>query len=480
MFFNKKDIATTKNNDLEKQLKALIEVNNALVGVLNLDETLSLITNTLVKTINISFSGVYVWEEKLKKLKLKSINLPTIVQKMGEIQLGNLFANVGFSINDTENYHIKSFSRNEFLTTQDYYDLSRPLLTKQFSATVQKLLRAKWGITVPLVAKDKKLGVLSLVWKGKEINENDKIIIKTFADQIATALYNSQLFEEKQKSVEDLEETLRKERDMIDIIGHELRTPLTSAKTGLEVVKMNIAKEELENKTLDKYMKNVEESLNREVALLETMLSTTKLDKGELGLSYQKVNLKEIVGTSYANFDKKAKDKGLELILTPPTRAVHAYCDALRAQEVVDNLIDNSIKYTNKGSITVEIESIDKNVTIKVSDTGVGIAKEDLKNIGNKFFRAKTYLGDGDKNGNNLVRPGGTGLGLYVSFNLIESMDGKISIKSVEGEGSTFKVTLPAYIGQKEALFDKSSDLDKFAKFRKDKKKVKAKKKVKD
>jgi len=105
-------------------------------------------------------------------------------------------------------------------------------------------------------------------------------------------------------------------------------------------------------------------------------------------------------------------------------------------------LISNAIKYTNKGGVKIKVSHNKKFVKIDISDTGIGMSEEDLKNVGKKFYRSNQYL---NKEGKNvpLVRPGGSGLGLFVTFGLIKAHGGTIKVKSKLGKGSTFSFTLP-------------------------------------
>lgn len=254
--------------------------------------------------------------------------------------------------------------------------------------------------------------------------------------------------EELQEKNTQLEETLRKERDMMDILGHELRTPLTIGKNAMKILKKKHEKEgKIDNATLDKYLEMADENLSREAKLLETLLSTTKIDNNAVDLHFEKVDLIDVVNDSLDAHEPKAKDKGLEITFEPPKEA-YIYADRNRMQEVVDNLIDNAIKYTKEGLVTIEINPAKDMTEVKVIDSGVGIPKEDLDKLGQKFYRINTYLDSSKKSDYKVVRPGGTGLGLYVTFNLVELMDGKITVDSEVGKGSIFSVQIPTFSGQ--------------------------------
>lgn len=122
----------------------------------------------------------------------------------------------------------------------------------------------------------------------------------------------------------------------------------------------------------------------------------------------------------------------------------------------MDNFLSNALKYTQEG--TVEITpSIENDMgCVAVKDSGIGISKEDLQHLGKKFFRAKQYIKESTNPTQKVVRPGGTGLGLYVVFELIKLMRGTKKIESEVGKGSTFTFCIPIYDGQPDKHFDQT------------------------
>jgi signal transduction histidine kinase len=145
-----------------------------------------------------------------------------------------------------------------------------------------------------------------------------------------------------------------------------------------------------------------------------------------------------------------AESKGLELINEIPDEEILLIADRIRIQQVLDNLVSNALKYTKYGKVTIKLEQSDDTVTMSVTDTGEGISAEDLNKLGQKFFRVKNFVKSEGKLGDRqIVRPGGTGIGLYVVFQLVKAMQGKIEVTSQLGEGSTFSVILPRYSPEK-------------------------------
>ncbi len=182
--------------------------------------------------------------------------------------------------------------------------------------------------------------------------------------------------------------------------------------------------------------------------LFRDLLSVTKAEEGTLDTRMEAVNIAKLVQTACDDMQFVAKKKNLTLVYqvgagTGKTIAPLFYVSANpeRLREVVMNLIDNGIKFSTEGGIRVTLEGNDKDVTVAVSDTGVGIAAEDMPHLFQKFYRI-------DSSATRTI--GGTGLGLYLCRRVIEAFNGRIWIESKLGEGSTFKFTLPR-LSQEEA-----------------------------
>ena len=131
------------------------------------------------------------------------------------------------------------------------------------------------------------------------------------------------------------------------------------------------------------------------------------------------------------------------MALKSSNRFFYTYIDPDRLREVIGNLIDNAIKYTTEGGIAVDITSDEHNVTISVKDTGVGIPKEDISHLFQKFYRVDSSF---------TREVGGTGLGLYISRKIIEDSGGQVWVESELGKGSTFFVQIPRISNEKASF----------------------------
>lgn len=255
-----------------------------------------------------------------------------------------------------------------------------------------------------------------------------------------------------------LEDKRRQERDMVDVMGHELRTPLTIVRNALFMLNQDLSQgKEITNAKLQKYIVIGFEATKREMKLLETLLSATKIEGNRVQLHFTKVDLADIIKDAFDALKYKAKEKELPIEYKAPDSKIYIYADRIRTQEIMDNFLGNAIKYTHEGSVKVKVSSDGKYGKVEVVDSGVGIAPEDLKKLGKKFFRATQLYGDEKNNGNaKYVHPSGTGLGLFVTFELIDIMNGKRDITSEVGKGSNFAFSLPLYTGQEDKDVDQT------------------------
>lgn len=312
-----------------------------------------------------------------------------------------------------------------------------------------------------------------------------------------------------QAQLKQLQDAREKERNMIDIMGHELRTPATIANLNADLLAKywrellpyikhpQKTAEEIEDRYI-KYMARLKEGIVREIKLINVLLASAKIDGGKIVLNKEAVDISNVIQTSIHAHERDAKIKGLSLRYANAEdesnieKEIDAqdldiigdfgipkiYADKTRIFEVVDNLITNAIKYTEEGEVTVSVESDEEKVEVTVKDTGVGISEADLKKIGQKFYRVGQYTDNGDdedtdtvsaQKGNGkykLVRPGGTGLGLYVAFGLVKEHGGQVKIKSKLGVGSEFSFSIGIYKREyKRAGSGDNGSKDMFKKF---------------
>jgi two-component system phosphate regulon sensor histidine kinase PhoR len=238
--------------------------------------------------------------------------------------------------------------------------------------------------------------------------------------------------------VHDTTEVRRLERmrqDFVANVSHELKTPLAVIKSTVEVLQDGAAEDP---EARGAFLGQVSQEADRLDALIQDLLSLARVESGELGLELQAVPLDRAILDCVERHQPRAEAKTLTLVEKPPPDAppgVPALADPDALRQVLDNLLDNAIKYTpNGGRVTVRWDAGRDQVSFEVEDTGVGIPDRDQPRVFERFYRV-------DKARSREV--GGTGLGLAIVKHLVQAMRGSVRVASQVGKGTTFKVTLP-------------------------------------
>lgn len=238
---------------------------------------------------------------------------------------------------------------------------------------------------------------------------------------------------------QDLE---RMKLDFVSMAAHELRTPLTAVQGYLSMVQNNAPFKKLPAQDQDYISKAAQSSL-RLNKLIENLLAVSRIQQGRFTLQTEEIHIEQMVQKIIEELESVAKERNLHLTYTPsPKPLPTVMADSLRIEEVLSNLIGNALKYTPQGSVHVLVTQQDTDIVISVKDTGPGIAPDAMAHLFTKFFRIKSDLSAGTK---------GTGLGLYISKNIIESHGGKIWAESQPNQGATFSFSLPIATSVKNA-----------------------------
>jgi signal transduction histidine kinase len=218
----------------------------------------------------------------------------------------------------------------------------------------------------------------------------------------------------------------------VSMASHELRTPLTAIKEGIRlVVQERTGRLNSEQK---EFLGIAQRNVDRLARLINDILDFQKLESGRTYLGTQENDINEIVREIIETMTSLANEKGLNLITQLDDTVPKIKCDKDKIIQVLTNIVNNAIKFTERGSITIATAADDNIAQVSVSDTGPGIKKEDLPKLFNEF---EQLAGGGDR------KTGGSGLGLAISRKIIEKHNGKIWAESEYGKGATFHFIVP-------------------------------------
>jgi two-component system phosphate regulon sensor histidine kinase PhoR len=227
----------------------------------------------------------------------------------------------------------------------------------------------------------------------------------------------------------------RMRQDFVANASHELKTPLAVIKSSVEAL-IDGAAEDPE--ACAGFLAQVAKEADRLADLIKDMLSLSKIESGTLALEPRAVPLGQAINDCVERHHPRADDKTITMVEKPPTDVpaeVPVWADADALRQIMDNLVDNAIKYTpNGGRITVRWGATADTVSFEVEDTGVGIPDADVNRVFERFYRV-------DKARDRAA--GSTGLGLSIVKHLVQAMRGSVRVNSKLGKGTTFRVTLP-------------------------------------
>jgi PAS domain S-box-containing protein len=234
----------------------------------------------------------------------------------------------------------------------------------------------------------------------------------------------------------------RQKAEFISTASHEMRTPVAAIEGYLGLA-MNPSTATIDDKARS-YLLKAHESTQHLGRLFQDLLTVSKSEDARLVPRPVVIDIIALTREIVASLSQKAKTKSLFLSFAPGendtegnkhiTPVYYTYADQDQLREVLNNLVDNAIKYTKQGTVTVDVTGDNEAVTVKVTDSGIGIPPEDVPHLFQKFYRVDN---------SDTREIGGTGLGLYISRRLIEANNGHIGVNSAYGSGSTFYVQLP-------------------------------------
>ena len=217
-------------------------------------------------------------------------------------------------------------------------------------------------------------------------------------------------------------------RDFVVNVSHELKTPLTAIKGFVETME---PRAETENRA---YLEIIRRNTDRLIAIVEDLLILSKLETSGLKPEREPVDVRTIAGNILKLFERRAGEKGIRLVLETPDDLPRVPGDPLQIEGLLLNLVDNAVKYTERGSVTVRLGRRDSRFVLEVKDTGSGIDAVHLPHIFERFYVA-------DKSRSKKL--GGTGLGLAIVKHVVQAHQGEISVRSRLGEGTAVLVELP-------------------------------------
>ena len=422
----------------------LTELGEKLTRVLDLDKLSFLIVNTLIKTMKLDRTVILLKEEG-----------------NGDYQIQK---NIGFK----EENGI-SLVKNNFLTT--YLEKNqKPVVYEELSLIIKdtyqgedkerleelrnNMKKIEAALCLPLLMENKIIGMIVLGSKisGEPYSTQDINLLTALANQASISLQNAKLYDqvhdlsenlqekvdeqiqELRKAYEELKKLDQAKSEFISIASHQLRTPLTTIKGYISMI-LEKSYGQMSRK-IKKPLENINVSNERLIKLVNDLLSVSRIEAGKIELDLAKVSIEKTIAEVIDELAIIAEKKKIYLKFKKAKKPLpEITADKDKIRQVIINLIDNAIRYTNQGGITVTCRTEKAKYRIEITDTGEGMTKEEISKLFESFSRGKA----GPR-----FWTEGAGLGLYIAKKFIEMHQGKIWVESAgKNKGSTFYIELP-------------------------------------
>jgi signal transduction histidine kinase/HAMP domain-containing protein len=293
---------------------------------------------------------------------------------------------------------------------------------------------------LPMIANGQVLGVLSFYLTDEQgFSGEETHFLTSLSNQAAMAIDNSRLYEQTRKQATELEKSNKIKDEFLGVMSHELRTPLNIIMNYAEGLRTGMFGEM--NRDQEKGADKIESQARHLLYLINEILEITKIETGTVIVQREPLDLNSFIAELRSDY-MMPLERDLILKWEHPLDLPMVDSDPIKMKQILNNLINNAIKFTERGSITVSVRLLDreKMLELNVTDTGPGIPSEMLPVIFEKFRQIDSTTTRSHS---------GAGLGLYIVKTFVELLHGKVSVQSKVGEGSTFTVRLPVrYLNQ--------------------------------
>lgn len=409
------------------ELETLNRISHTMNSSLNVRETLDAVMDAVMDFSRADRTLMYLLDEEEKHF------IPTLGRGLSEdVQL-----NFQIEIEKSIFHHI--VLEREPLVVKDV------LKDRRVNQEYAKKVHTKSFVIVPMISKEKVIGIIGVdnLYSDRPIDEINVALLVTLANHAAIALSNSQLYEKTQHFNEELQKQVHEATDhlhqlldmkshFLSVASHQLRTPTTVVKGLLSMI---VEDPEMDIDEMRKMLEQAYASTNRLERIIAELLTATELDDVAIKPFLEEFFVHEFVESLVNQLQPLAMQKKLNLRIDLPDEIIRLHTDKFKLQEALSNLVDNAIRYTEKGTVTVTVELSEEEVRFHVQDTGIGLSDADHGVIFDKFSRGERA---------HEIEPNGTGLGLFITKKIVEILNGELHVKSQgAGEGSLFSIHIP-------------------------------------
>jgi signal transduction histidine kinase len=413
----------------EEQQKFLSEISQILLGTMDFEDRLQMITNaTVPKVADICVLSLIDDDE----VRFKSMS----IQDQTKLDLLKSFS-----------FHYNPMSEkpnSEKLYSEDRYSIAhvirtgKPLLVEDvedevlqqpFADQEQRRRIRLFGVgsyvVIPLVVRNQIIGTLALSMSnsGRRFSKRDLGFVESIAARCATAIDNAKLYMEAQQAVK-LRETV------LSIVSHDLMNPVSTIDMAIQILDHEEAPDQ---KVIAMIASSVRSSTKAMQRLISDLLDFGRVQSGNFKVDLKSIQTETIIDEVLVSMSERFKENGIQLIVDISKSASTLYGDRGRMIQVLWNLLGNAVKFTPRGGrVWLNCHTVGNQVEFSVADTGPGLHPADIEKVFDRYWQARESAGHG-----------GSGLGLSIAKGIVEAHGGKIWVESELGKGCRFCFTIP-------------------------------------
>ena len=419
------------------QLNVLYNSSSQLAGSLNREKLIDIMNEGIDKSLNSNVACTLSFRDKQTPVLLINSNYKLSDRLIEALKLRAVLNYKNSHIDNTKSFNIDDIEVEE---------------TVKYSINEYDFEILNYQKLISYITVDDKCYGYSEIFREKEFTSDDSKCFQTLVNQVTLLLKSAILYQEITEKNIKLAKLERLKSEFISIVSHELKTPLTSIKNSLDIVASGKAGETTE--PMKKFLDMAKRNVKKLSKIINDLLDMSKIEAGKMDYTFKQTSIAPVINDIKMSLAQIAKQKDLILNVDIEENLKDVYADSDRIEQVLTNLVSNAIKFSPKnGSITISakvVNSFDivvedcfkkqiqqlngEYVQVSVADSGIGIGKDDLIHVFDKFEQIE----------NSLSREvGGSGLGLSIAKQLISSHNGVIWCDSIINKGSVFSFVLP-------------------------------------
>ncbi len=399
-----------------RQLEKLVEISLTLNSTANLEDLLQFIIKTATEILDCEAASILLFDERRNRLFFAAATSGSDSRKMTLIPVPIDGSLAGTIFREGQPIRLNDVSQDP----------------RHFSGVGQQInFETRSLLGVPMRIRDKGVGVLEALNKTNgSFSSADEHLLSVLASQAAVAIYNARLIQALQKAYEDLSETDRLKSNFLALASHELRTPL-----GIIIGYASFLQEDQEGEVSDS-AERVLAAASQMRSVIDAMTSLQLLQAKGMTFKPRVVPIQQVLNAAYAEIRPLAEEMHHQVIFDLPAISLLVTADPEKLTPALVNLMHNAIRFTpSGGTITIGAAQKSGNVAVWITDTGIGLAADQLGKIFQEFYQVEPHT---------TRRFGGLGIGLTIAKGLIETQGGRIWAESAGlGHGTTLKVLVP-------------------------------------